>query len=180
MDKKYEADEARVVGWMSGESSRSCEVFQGLRVDRSIIREALKRLRHSRIQQATLCSILCATRFKFFSPEGLHPKMCGRCSQTDSFQNVIQCTGMGTAPTDPDALAGYLAELADRACVGNPNLPIPITAADDTEINLEVDLGDGTAEIGLGEIQTEEIGAMGDDEVAFDAAALLALGDADV
>ena len=174
VDKRYEQDEAKAVAWMSEEASRSCGVFQTLRLDRTIIREALKKLRHSRITQATLCSILCATRFKYFSKEGLGPTVCSRCGQTDSYQHLVRCTDMGKAPTDPEALADYLAEMAERACVANPNLPIPVMQGGDQEIDRgeNVDAGkefwDTEDESSGVDLEFEE-----DEERVFDVEALL-------
>ena len=138
VDGRYELDEAEAVRWMGEEESSSCSISQELKLDRSIIREALKHLRHSRIAQVTLCSILCATRFKFFSNEGLRPTVCGMCGQTDSYRHLVRCTEMGQAPTDPEALATYLAAMAERACVANPNLPVPVPVDGDQEIDLEM------------------------------------------
>ena len=37
VDKRYEEDEARAVGWMSAELSRSRAIFQEMNVNRSIV-----------------------------------------------------------------------------------------------------------------------------------------------
>ena len=41
----------------------------------------------------------------------------------------------GPIPEDDGALPAYLAEMAGRACAGNPNLPQPLTG--DGEIDLD-------------------------------------------
>ena len=167
------------MGWMSDELSSSCGVFQTLRLDRTVIREALKLHRHSRIAQVTLCSILCATRFKFFSKEGLCPTVCGLCGQTDSFQHLLRCTQMGKIPTAPDALAAYLAEMAVRACAANtnPNLPVPVRGGEDQELDLgatvtsDTERGDAEALGGM-DMEFEN-----DDDEAFNVVELLRLAD---
>ena len=94
-------------------------------------------LRDDRKEQATLCSILCATRFKFFSKKKeLQSTICGRCGQVDSFEHLLRCVGQGPIPEDDKALPAFLAEMAIRACDGNPNLPNPITG--DGEIDLDL------------------------------------------
>ena len=77
---------------------------------------------------------------------------------------------------DPDSLAEYLAEMADRACVGNPNLPIPISEKGETEIDLSVLREDRDGPGRASWIAPEEeLEFEDDEEVAFDAAALLDL-----
>ena len=48
---------------------------------------------------------------------------------------------MNPIPKDPEELMTHLAEMATRACVGNPNLPCPMMG----DCELELDLGENTA-----------------------------------
>ena len=81
---------------------------------------------------------------------------------------------MGKAPTTPEVLADYLAEMAERACVANPNLLVPVIPSGDQEIdlgeNVDADGGFGDAEIESSgvDLEFEE-----DGDRAFDAEALL-------
>ena len=86
---------------------------------------------------------------------------------------------MGASTTDREALAVFSAEPADRVCMGNPNLPVPITAAGETEIDLDMSFFGGDGVRRPDEVLLEEIEFENDEEVAFDAAAPLDLSGAD-
>ena len=122
---------------LCGRGSLSGTIFAGLTLTRSVIREVMERLQHSRVLQATISSIVCATRFKYFEGSVLLPVECQYCGQIDNFQHVISCTNMGPPPTNRDLLVDYLAELASRARNVNPNRPIPFRRGESMELALD-------------------------------------------
>ena len=63
---QHEKDEAGAIKSLTASASVSGAIFSHFRLDRTIIKEALSRYGHSRALQSTLCSIICATRFKYF------------------------------------------------------------------------------------------------------------------
>ena len=74
---RYEKDELWVIRAMGQRSTRSAEiVFAQLGLTRDVIRQALEELAAIRAHQVALCNVLCATRFKLYSAEGLlHAKV---------------------------------------------------------------------------------------------------------
>ena len=59
----------RVVRLLADLGSEACRIFGALRLNRERIKEVLKILKDERSAQATFGSIVCATRFKFFTAE---------------------------------------------------------------------------------------------------------------
>ena len=54
----------------------------------------------------------------------------------DSLAHLIECVRIGAFPRERDLLPDYLAELASRAYSVDPNLPAPLRAGCDAEIDL--------------------------------------------
>ena len=81
---------------------------------------------------------------------------CTRIVDSVWERHLVCCTGIGVAPTDPDTLATYLAELADRPCVGKPNLTIPIAMEGETEIDMGALLEERDVHGGLQDSSGEE------------------------
>ena len=105
---------------------------------RSLAKAVLQELSHTRALQTTFCSIVCATRFKFFCKGALLPTICQYCGERDSLDHLLKCVNMGEPPLhDEDDLVLYLAELSRRAYNVNPGYPVPLLQGDGVEISLQ-------------------------------------------
>ena len=135
---RFERDEGRVLKLLAeGARSVSCGIYERLGLTRAIIRDVLEVLRDSRILQSTFCSIICATRFKYFYKGVILPTICQYCGQVDSLSHLIACVNIGDVPRgDEDELRDYLVELSRRANNVNPNYPVPQVPGDGVEICL--------------------------------------------
>ena len=141
-------------------------VFQELSLDRSLIAAVLEGLKHSRALLSTFCSIICATRFKYFEHGTLLPVICRYCGQIDSYRHLVSCVNIGPHPDGRDQLVEYLVELSKRAYNVNPNLPVPLREGEAGEIEM-VD-SDAVSEEDLHELWFED-----DTELPFDERGLL-------
>ena len=150
--ERYFADEAKVIPLLRSKGSISGAIFRELSLTRSIITEALDKLKRSRALQATLRSIICATRFKYFDGKTLLRTVCHLRGRNGSFRQPISRVTFGAPPKDSEQLTEYLAELAYRAFHINPNLPVPQSEGFDAELDLaasesEEDCTDGNAHL---------------------------------
>ena len=85
VDRRYDADEARVPRMMSGVSSWACGIFDDMGLKRSVIRGALQIIGRDRALQPTLRNAIRATRFKYSPQNGLRHTVCQPCGQIDGF-----------------------------------------------------------------------------------------------
>ena len=67
------ADEEGIIVMLKKEGFVACSIHSELRLSKDIMKEALKVLMSSRLQQVTLANIICATRFKFFEGDRRYP-----------------------------------------------------------------------------------------------------------
>ena len=111
--------------------SVSAAVILKLNLTREIIASALPRLRMGHEEQVNLISILCGTRFKYYSQGMLVLTWCPNtfrgevCARNDSFNHLVNCYGLKQhLKTGPDA-AGFLALMAKRTKPPNPRRPRP-------------------------------------------------------
>ena len=110
---------------LSARGSLSGTIFTELNLSRGLIREATKELRHSRVSEATLASVIWAARFKYVQGNTLLPTECTYCGQIGSFLHLLSCVSMGRLPKTDEELVAFLAELADRAYNANKASPDP-------------------------------------------------------
>ena len=96
---RYETDELAALRILRNSASVSSDIYLRLGVTRATIKEALRGLADSRETQVVLCGILFATRFKYFEEGVLLRTECQRCRERDSFDHLLQCTGMVPIPT---------------------------------------------------------------------------------
>ena len=101
---------ARVIQLLDECSSVSSGITKKLRIDRSVARELPRILSHTRALQVSFCSIICATRFKFFSRGALLPAVYQRCVEVDNLSRILGCTQMGEAPETGSNNAGETRE----------------------------------------------------------------------
>ena len=98
-------------------------------VNRAILKETLRRLRHNRRGQVVFANIICATRFKFFDEEGtlLDVRCPNGCGDIDSLDRLLRCFNLGTLdPEMPfDDKVAFLSRMARKATKNCPALPIP-------------------------------------------------------
>ena len=136
LDARFEQDELRVLRQLGDHASVSGGVFGALGINRTVVREVLEALSHSRALQATFCSVICATRFKYFRQGALLPTVCHYCGGMDSLAHLQRCVNIGDMPlgTDDESKIHYLVELTKRACNVNPGLPEPFVP--DEEVDL--------------------------------------------
>ena len=128
----------------------------------------LKELSDNRALQTTFCSIICATRFKFFHKGALYPTVCQYCGGRDSLDHLLGCVNIGDAPLgDEDDLVLYVAELSKRAYNVNPGYPVPLLQGEGMEIDLLLGSDSDTASE-----RDDEVGLDFEDDVGL-AAALL-------
>ena len=119
----------RALGELGSEAGR---IFGLLGLGRPLVRRTLDSLKDSRVDQVTVCSIICATRFKFYdrgTPNTLRPTSCPVCNRNriDSFDHLVECTGLRNIPRNAEFIPDYLRELAQRARRSNPGYPLKYT-----------------------------------------------------
>ena len=136
ISKKHFSDELEVIKTMGELGSEACRIIDKLGVNRTIIKTAMDELRPNRMAQATVCSILRATRYKFFdraAPGALHSTHCCVCNdgKVDSFEHMLECVGLRNIPKHEEFLGDFLKELAVRASAGNPGYPEKYIASEE-------------------------------------------------
>ena len=124
---RYAIDEAKAVKMLQGQNSAAAEVIIHLGLTRDIIRQAPAKIENNRAQQVVLCSILCATRFKYYKAGGLLKTTCLKCGSEDGYTHLVRCAGTvePTLSLDPESIIDFLVELSKRALQINPGLPKP-------------------------------------------------------
>ena len=124
---RYEIDEWATVRMLKQRSSKSAAVMVQLGLTRDVIRQALQQLEGSRPLQVTLCTIICATRFKYFEKNKIFPTTCKKCGAEDSFDHLVLCAGLSRpAPSlVVEHIVAFLVDLARAAHQINPGLPVP-------------------------------------------------------
>ena len=130
---RYETDELKAVQMLKGEASKASAIVLELGLTRDIVRQALARLEHDRAKQVVLCSILCATRFKYYEGGDLLNTSCAKCGKEDNFKHLLKCADL-TAPAprkNPEETINFLVELASRAQQIHNGIPIPIRSNHD-------------------------------------------------
>ena len=139
---RFGMDEIEVLSALSGHHSFSAGViFKELGLTRHIIRAALEELAHSRTLQVVLCSVLCATRFKYLDAGRLISTACRKCGATDSFPHLLVCAEL-TPPApaaDPNPMILFLRELALGALRTNDGPPIPFRGPNAADVELDLD-----------------------------------------
>ena len=98
---RYESDEARAMPLLCPGVCVWGPSFTNLDLIREVLCEALARLHHSRALQATPRSVVCATRFKYFSGGSLLETECASCGQVDSSSHLVSCVNIGPPPESP-------------------------------------------------------------------------------
>ena len=129
----FEQDEMRAIERLRDLGSTSCGIYLRLGLTRRTIKETLKRLPYCRPLQVTLCSIICATRFKFYENGRLLSTVCQRkeSGMVDNFDHLIDCTGLRLQnfqsghkeEEDEELHYQFLEELAFLAYNVNPGFP---------------------------------------------------------
>ena len=125
---RYEEDEAKAVQMLGSLGSEACRIHKVLGLDREIICAVLKDLTGNRSAQVTLCSIIFATRFKFYDKKVsgvLYPTVCRSYERgcIETFEHLRDCLGLRYIPKHAEFPRDYLMELAVRANISNPGLP---------------------------------------------------------
>ena len=118
VEARYEGDERRFIGALQTGGSVACRIYAELRLDRTLMKELMRRLHADRRHQAVLCGIVCASRFKFFEASKLLPVACQKCGSVDSLEHLLECTAMGEPPMERKALVEYLVRLTYKAAEG--------------------------------------------------------------
>ena len=93
---RYREDEAEFLQRLEMVDSHACRIHAKLRLGRAVIKHAMRSLKHTRIRQVTLGSIICATRFRHYDPSGvLLPTFCSVCrAAPDTLEHLLECTGL--------------------------------------------------------------------------------------
>ena len=150
---RYAQDENKALHLLASEGSVSAGIYGKWKLSRAIIKNALKTLSHNRKCQTNLCSILCATRFKYADRGGLTATICPnlKCFTPgcfDSFEHLLKCYELDpSALEDGDDSEGeevrenFLEHMAKITCVSNPGIPTPSGASFELELNLDDDDG---------------------------------------
>ena len=104
-----DATRARFLVALEHQGSAACRVFGPFRLHRGVVGGNIRSFRLSRVHQATLRSIFCAARFKFFGKSALLPEVSQRgetggaaCGEIDSKERLLECAGLGMPPDGPD------------------------------------------------------------------------------
>ena len=128
--RKYQKDEIKAIKALSTAGSEAGRIFCHLQLTRDLIGAVMRELVDDRRAQTTFCSIVCATRYKFFCEGGsggcLQPTVCLMCKEgpgtgsIDSFDHMLACIGLGAFPENAEFVLDYLRELSIRASKGNP------------------------------------------------------------
>ena len=140
--QRFEKDEAKVLRLLDDYQSVSSGIFRRLEVDRELVQQVLAELSYSRALQATFCSIICATRFKYCHKGRLLPTVCQYCGSVDSLEHLMACVRIGPMPPHDSSEEGienrvrFLVELAVRAHNVNPGYPVPCNMEDVGEVEL--------------------------------------------
>ena len=145
---RFYSDEKKAVQMLADQGSEACRILTKLHLDRTSIRLAHTELCGNRAAQVTLNSIVCATRFKFLDRAAagvLLPALCQVCmrNQIDTFEHMMECTGLREIPEEQEFVVDYLVAMAKRALTPNPGIQIKFLA--DPELCL-VDYSDSSLE----------------------------------
>ena len=87
------------------------------KLNREVIKEAMREISFSRRQQVTQGTIISGTRFKCFDSQtsGLASTLCRRCGVSeDNIQHMLECYEMGEVPADAEGLVSFLMELEGK------------------------------------------------------------------
>ena len=136
---RYEEDELKAIKILEQGWSASGNISHAVGLTRHIIKQALNELPHSRKCQTMVCSIICATRFKYVLEGKLTPVACGKCGRRSTFEHLVSCAKLRVpVPTeDPDPTIAFLKELAIRACQFESNTPVPLILPTAEHLELE-------------------------------------------
>ena len=138
------------MGLLAAWGSESCRIYKKLKPSRGRRKKAFLRLSFSRRLQTVLSGIVCATRFKYYEGDEKLDTQCqnGKCGQVDSFEHLLQCSGIGEPPDIPvnmdceededecEELLEYLEKLAVKAGETHSGLPVPIRRCVEEELEL--------------------------------------------
>ena len=132
--RKFHADEAATIKLLGTLGSEACRVSGELRLGRPLLREIMTELCGNRTAQATLASVICGTRFKYFEKANMLHTTCQRrigqpqciCGEVDSLELLLQGAELEEAHADAPELVLLLAELARRASDSNPGNVSPV------------------------------------------------------
>ena len=118
-------DERRLIDLLGNLDSESASIISYLDLSREAIQEALTRLRDNRSHQATLLSILAATRFRMLTKGGLVPTTCRKsgCGKRDSFWHLLTCCQLMTSVECGPYAVPFLVYLAQKAHATGPPCP---------------------------------------------------------
>ena len=108
-------DEARAIGFLRKSGSEARRIFRLLRLSREIAERALAEMSGGRSAHVALCSVLCATRYKFFGTAAqgfFRPSLCFLCAndRMGTFDHMVELVGMRSVPKHDEFFAGYLVE----------------------------------------------------------------------
>ena len=95
---RREIDELHAIKMLRREDSQASEISLELGLTREIIRQALSQRERDRAKQVVLCSILRATRFKFYESGDVLKTSCAKCGEEDNFRHLLQRVAL-PAPT---------------------------------------------------------------------------------
>ena len=119
--------------------SNACSIYRTLGLNREIVKVIYRRFQSERSKQVVFGSIVCATRFKMYNPQGiLQPVKCFICGGTDSFSHLLECTGVGKAPASKElaVVVPFLLSMIKSAARNAPIWPVPIYREVFDEISL--------------------------------------------
>ena len=89
------------------------------------------------LKRATFCSILNATRFRFYDGRQCSPAPCfvtEGCVAEEPFEHLRVCSGLPTLPSGRRGLRAFLFRLIPRAATVSPKIPAPVRPSEEVEI----------------------------------------------
>ena len=96
-----------------------------------------------------LCSLVCATRFKYYDSDGQAPPVkCPLCGEYDSLKHFLECRKVGAPSREVEEVVEFTRRLALGLEVGSPGRPEPVWPATGAEILLGW-VGTSSGEISL-------------------------------
>ena len=146
---RYRRDERVFMELLRNEGSGACRVLWHFGLDRAVLKRVLKSLQFSRPAQVALCSLACATRFKYYNTDGqLLRVRCPFCGEDDSFEHFLVCRRVEVPPRNAEQLIEFMRKLALRMVTKNPGRPDPVWPALSSDIQLGWE-GSSSEEISL-------------------------------
>ena len=91
---RYQKNEIGAFSMMRGRLSQATTIVMELGLTRDIHRQAPSCLEDRRVLQVVPCTIVCATRFKYYEAGDLLTTSCARCGEEDSFHHLVKCADM--------------------------------------------------------------------------------------